>query len=194
MKKIIFGLMLSFLFLGFIFSQDKPATVKFKVKGITCDHCVDEVKEALVDIKGVNSVKFEEVNFNKSYGVVRVSYNPAQVSLDKLAEAVSEKGFEADLKQVKKQSVKVEGATVKINVKGIECGGCAKSVENSLKKIEGVKSVEFEKKDYKKKFGVVKVVYDPERVKVSDLEDAIVKAGFTANDKKPEKEHKEMEH
>ncbi|CUS91515.1 hypothetical protein JGI16_12043, partial [Candidatus Kryptonium thompsonii] len=69
-----------------------------------------------------------------------------------------------------------------------------KSVENSLKKVEGVKSVEFEKKVYKKKFGVVKVVYDPEKVKVTELEDAIVKAGFTTNDKKPEKSRKEMEH
>ena len=105
-------------------------------------------------------------------------------------------------------------------------------------KIEYFKRVEFEKKDYKKKFGVVKVVYDPEKVKVTELEDAkgydltseyagmseteldkefamaryiatpeeinryiqlkgedaIVIAGFTTNDKKPEKSRKEMEH
>ncbi|CUS95444.1 hypothetical protein JGI14_11204 [Candidatus Kryptonium thompsonii] len=41
---------------------------------------------------------------------------------------------------------------------------------------------------------MVKVVYDPEKVKVTELEDAIVKAGFTTNDKKPEKSRKEMEH
>ncbi|MFN3134884.1 MAG: heavy-metal-associated domain-containing protein [Candidatus Kryptonium sp.] len=194
MKKTISLLLFAYLILSVAISQDKSATVKFKVKGITCDHCVEEVKEALINVNGVNSVEFEETNFNKSYGLVKVSYNPARVGVDKLAEAVSEAGFETDLKQEKKKTAKVEGAVTKINVKGIECGGCVKSVENSLKKIEGVKSVEFEKKDYKKKFGVVKVVYDPEKVKVSDLEDAIVKVGFTANDKKPEKSHKEMEH
>ncbi len=197
MKKIISALAIIFLISAFAISQDKSEVVKFKVKGVTCDHCVDEVKEALTNVKGVNSVEFEETNFSKSYGVVKVSYNPNRVSVDKLADAVSEAGFEPDLKQQKKETTKAEevkGSVVKINVKGIECGGCVKSVENSLKKVEGVKSVEFEKKDYKKQFGVVKVVYDPAKVKVSDLEDAIVKVGFTANDKKPEKGHKEMEH
>ncbi|MEN3038645.1 MAG: heavy-metal-associated domain-containing protein [Candidatus Kryptonium sp.] len=194
MKRAVHIFVLVFLFIGLVFSQDKTATVKFKVSGVTCDHCVDEVKEALVNVKGVKSVEFEETNFNKGYGIVKVSYNPGQVSLDKLAEAVNETGFETDLKQEKKQQAKVEGVVAKINVKGIECGGCAKSVENSLKKVDGVKAVEFEKKDYKKKIGVVKVVYDPQKVKVSDLEDAIVKVGFSANDKKPEKTHKEMEH
>ncbi|CUT05427.1 heavy-metal-associated domain-containing protein [Candidatus Chrysopegis kryptomonas] len=197
MKKLISVLAIIFLISPFAISQEKSETVKFKVKGVTCDHCVGEVKEALVNVNGVNSVEFEETNFKNSYGVVRVSYNPNKVNVDKLVEAVSEAGFEPDLKQQKKETTKtekVEGSVVKINVKGIECGGCVKSVENSLKKVDGVKSVEFEKKDYKKQFGVVKVVYDPAKVKVSDLEDAIVKVGFTANDKKPKDKHKEMEH
>jgi len=194
MKKVTSLLLFVFLVLSIGITQDKSTTVKFKVKGVTCVYCLEEVKEALINVSGVNSVEFEETNFNKSYGFVKVSYNPDRVGVDKLAEAVSEAGFETDLKQGERKTAKVEGTAVKINVKGIECGGCVKSVENSLKKVEGVKSVEFEKKDYKKKFGVVKVVYDPEKVKVTELEDAIVKAGFTTNDKKPEKSRKEMEH
>lgn len=140
MKRTIYILLLGFLSIGLVFSQDKTTVVKFKVSGVTCDHCVDEVKEALVNVKGVKSVEFEETNLNKGYGIVKVSYNPNQVSIDKLAEAVNETGFETDLKQEKKQPAKVEGAVAKINVKGIECGGCAKSVENSLKKVDGVRS------------------------------------------------------
>lgn len=194
MKRIISLVMLLFLISTLAISQDKLSTTKFDVKGITCEHCVKEVKSALANIKGVSSVEFEKTDFEQSFGIVKVTYNPGQVSVDKLAEVINEAGFETNLQQQKKEDTKAEGNVVKINVKGIECGGCAKSVENSLKKVNGVKSVEFESKDYKKKFGVVKVVYDPEKVKVSDLEDAIVKVGFTANDKKPEKKHKEMEH
>ncbi len=194
MKRTISVAVAILLVITLAISQDKISTTKIKVKGVTCDHCVNEVKEALINVKGVKSVEFEDTNFKKSIGIVKVAYSPNQVSVDKLAEAIHEAGFETDLQQPKKESAKVEGSVAKINVKGIECGGCVKSVENSLKKIDGVKQVEFEKKDYKKKAGVVKVVYDPEKVKVSDLEDAIVKAGFTANDKKPAEEHKDMKH
>ncbi len=194
MKRAISLSMAILLLIAFAISQDKISTTKLKVKGITCDHCVEEVKEALINVNGVKSVKFEDTNFEKNVGIVKVAYNPNQVSVDKLAEAIHEAGFETDLQQPQKKTSKVEGSVAKINVKGIECGGCAKSVENSLKKIDGVKEVEFEKKDYKKKVGVVKVVYDPKKVKVSDLEDAIVKVGFTANDKKPKEEHKDMKH
>ncbi len=194
MRRIIPFLLLVFLIWNFAISQSKFASAKFKVKGITCDHCLEEVKEALVNVEGVNSVEFDKVNFKEHYGFVKVNYDPARVKVEKLAEAVSEAGFDTDLNQKERKPQKVEGKMVKINVDGIECGGCAKSVENSLKKVDGVKSVEFEKKDYKKKFGVVKVVYDPQKVSVSDLEGAILKVGFGANDKKPEKKHKEMEH
>ncbi len=191
MKRTITLSIAILLLISFAISQDKISTTKLKVNGVTCDHCVNEVKEALINVNGVKSVDFEDTNFKESVGIVKVAYNPNQVSVDKLVEAIHEAGFETDLQQPKKESVKVEGSATKINVKGIECGGCVKSVENSLKKIDGVKQVEFEKKDYKKKVGVVKVVYDPEKVKVSDLEDAIVKVGFTANDKKPAEKHKE---
>ncbi len=194
MKKAISLSMSILLLIAFAVSQDKLSTTKLKVKGVTCDHCVEEVKEALINLNGIKSVKFENTDFNKSIGIVKVVYDPNQVSVDKLAETIHEAGFETDLQQPQKKTPKVEGRVAKINVKGIECGGCAKSVENSLKKIDGVKKVEFEKKDYKKRVGVVKVVYDPEKVKVSDLEDAIVKVGFTANDKKPQEEHKDMKH
>lgn len=194
MKRIILAVVAILLGVSFVISQDKTSTIKLKVKGVTCDHCVNEVKEALINVKGVKSAEFKDTNFKGGIGIVEVSYNPNQVSVDKLAEAIHEVGFETDLQQPQKEGAKVEGNIAKINVKGIECGGCVKSVENSLKKINGVKKVEFEKKDYKNRIGVVKVVYDPEKVKVSDLEDAIVKVGFTANDKEPAEKHKDMKH
>lgn len=194
MKKTILLTLAMFLTASLVLSQGKLSTAKIKVNGITCDHCVNEVKEALTNVKGVKSVEFEKTNFKESFGIIKVNYNPDQVGVDKLAEAIHEAGFETDLQQQKKESESVEGKAVKINVKGIECGGCAKSVENSLKKVDGVKKVEFESKDYKKRVGVVKVVYDPEKVKVSDLENAILKVGFGANDKEPEKGHKDTKH
>ncbi len=193
MRKIIFLSTIVLVSLTLSFAQDGDKVTKITVKGISCNNCLDEVKEALINVKGVDFVEFDKTDFNNHFGIVRVKYNPEQANLDKIVEAINEAGFEVDLKQAEKKTEKVEGSVAKINVKGIECGGCAKSVENSLKKVEGVKSVEFEKKDYKKKVGIVKVVYDPQKAKVKDLEDAVLKVGFEANNRKPEKKH-EMKH
>ena len=58
------------------------------------------------------------------------------LGVDKLAEAVSVAGFETDLKLGERKSAIVEGSAVKIYVKVIDCGGCVKSVENSLKRLK----------------------------------------------------------
>ena len=62
MKKVTSLLLFVFLVLSIGISQDKSTTVKFKVKGVTCDYCLEEVKEALINVSGVNSVEFEETN------------------------------------------------------------------------------------------------------------------------------------
>ncbi|KAB2881372.1 heavy-metal-associated domain-containing protein [bacterium] len=71
---------------------------------------------------------------------------------------------------------------VTIDVPTIKCGSCVKTVSNALKQLKGVEEVTVDKKS---KTAVVK--YDPSKLKVNDLETAISKSGYDANEVKRDK-------
>lgn len=60
-----------------------------------------------------------------------------------------------------------------LNVSGMTCGGCAKSVNRVLSDIQGVNSVEVNWQQ-----GQVRVVFDEAQCSVQQLETAIDDAGF----------------
>ena len=60
------------------------------VMGMTCPSCVRHVNAALGDVEGVNNV---EVRLRD--GKVVVDYDPAQVEVHTLLEALSEAGYES---------------------------------------------------------------------------------------------------
>jgi copper ion binding protein len=57
------------------------------VNGMSCGHCVAAVKKALEELSGV---EVEQV----SIGSVTVSYDPESVSVEQIAEAVRNSGYE----------------------------------------------------------------------------------------------------
>ena len=58
-----------------------------KIDGMSCGHCVAAVKEALAEVEGVQA---SEVRI----GQAEVSYDPAAVTPERLAEAVRDAGYE----------------------------------------------------------------------------------------------------
>lgn len=84
----------------------------------------------------------------------------------------------------KSKETEVDSSTkiVTIDVPTIKCGSCVKTVSNALKQLKGIAEVNVDKKS---KTAVVK--YDPSKVKVSDLEMAISKSGYDANEVKRDK-------
>ena len=63
---------------------------KLKIGGMSCEHCVKTVKDALTALEGVQRVK---INLRKGEAVVRfdeLSVNPVN-----LKDAITEAGFEA---------------------------------------------------------------------------------------------------
>lgn len=77
----------------------------------------------------------------------------------------------------------------KFNVEGMSCSACSAAVEKAVKRIDGVKSAEV---NLLAKSMVC--VFDEKKVKVSDIENAVKKAGFTAtaqHDEKKEEKPKE---
>ena len=64
-------------------------------------------------------------------------------------------------------------ATVNINVEGMSCGGCEKSIRNALLEHDGVKEVNASHES-----GVVAIDFDEAKIAQAQLEQAIEAAGF----------------
>jgi copper ion binding protein len=62
---------------------------ELKVEGMSCQHCVASVKEALEEVKGVQQV---EVNLEGGWAKVK---HAADVAKDDLEKAIDEVGFSA---------------------------------------------------------------------------------------------------
>jgi copper chaperone len=67
------------------------ATATLKVQGMTCQHCVRAVTQALESQDGVTRA---EVDLQA--GRARVDYDDGRVSARELANAVAEEGYEAE--------------------------------------------------------------------------------------------------
>ncbi len=63
---------------------------------------------------------------------------------------------------------------ITLTVSGMKCGGCENNVSNKLKALDGVLDVNASQQQK-----TVTVNYDPAKLGVEDLEDAITEAGFT---------------
>lgn len=67
------------------------ATTTLKVQGMTCQHCVRSVTQALESRDGVSRA---EVDLQA--GRARVDYDDRRVTARELASAVAEEGYEAE--------------------------------------------------------------------------------------------------
>lgn len=77
---------------------------------------------------------------------------------------------------------KVEGELLAIDVPTIQCGMCTKNIKNALNKVDGVIAVNVSVE--KKK---CMVDYDAGKTNETEIEGAIVSAGYQANDKPADK-------
>ncbi len=64
--------------------------IKLKISGMSCQHCVKTVTEALTTLEGVQRVK---VNLRKGEAVVR--FDEQSVNPVNLRDAITQAGFEA---------------------------------------------------------------------------------------------------
>ena len=74
---------------------------------------------------------------------------------------------------------KSEATTVEVQLSTMQCAMCSNTIEEALKKVDGVQSVEV---DLEKR--MAKVTFDDKMTNVPALEQAVVKVGYAANDKK----------
>lgn len=65
---------------------------EFSVKGMTCNHCVARIEEAVGRISGVKKVK---VQLKKEKAVVK--FDEANVQATEICQAINELGYQAEV-------------------------------------------------------------------------------------------------
>ncbi len=129
------------------------------IRGMSCASCAAKIEKGLAKIDGV-----EEANVNFASERATVSFHPGVASVDKFLETIKNLGYEASLAGMEK---------VTIPVGGMSCASCVQKVERALQGVEGVTSAMVN-------FATEKatVEYDPTRVGVGQLKEAIREAGY----------------
>ena len=69
------------------------ALAEFQIEKLTCGSCVSNIENALVKLGGIDSV---EVNLTSNRG--RVTYDPAEVDSQVIAETITSAGYPATLR------------------------------------------------------------------------------------------------
>jgi mercuric ion binding protein len=69
--------------------------------------------------------------------------------------------------------------TTEVQLPTMQCGACENTISTALKGVEGVKEVKVDLKNKK-----AEVAFFANQVTVAKIEDAVVKSGYAANDKK----------
>ncbi|HHY90870.1 MAG TPA: copper ion binding protein, partial [Clostridiales bacterium] len=132
-----------------------------KIEGMGCAACAQASEKA---VKKLNGVVEAHVNFATEK--MTLQYDENLVSLEEIKEAVRKAGYQA---REEENTQKVE-----IPIEGMSCAACAAAVEKGIQKLEGIATVHV---NLATKKAIVE--YDPQQVKISQIKDAISKAGYT---------------
>jgi P-type Cu+ transporter len=135
-----------------------------KITGMTCASCAKAVERAVKKID--DNI---EANVNIATEKLSVSYDESKVTSQDIQRAIEKAGYgvleEINLNQ-----------TI-IPISGMTCASCAKAVERSVGKLDGVQTVDVNFATEK-----ASISYIPEKVKLSEIKEAIKKAGYEPRD------------
>ena len=135
-----------------------------KITGMTCASCAKAVERAVKKID--DNI---EANVNIATEKLSVSYDESKVTSQDIQRAIEKAGYgvleEINLNQ-----------TI-IPIAGMTCASCAKAVERSVGKLDGVQTVDVNFATEK-----ASISYIPEKVKLSEIKEAIKKAGYEPRD------------
>ena len=131
---------------------------------MTCSACSAAVQRTVSKMEGVNSA---EVNLATE--TLRVQFDEGKVSFDNIKAAVEKAGYGLVAPQIYKHA--------ELGVEGMTCASCSAAVERALKKLEGVNNPSVNLATNRVSFS-----YDPAKVKLVQVREAITKAGYTPLD------------
>lgn len=136
----------------------------YQVTGMTCSACSAAVQRAVGKLDGV-----DHAEVNLATETLRVQFDESQVDFDKLKDAVEHAGYGLVEPQVLKRA--------ELGVDGMTCASCSSAVERELKKLDGVSEASVNLATNRAAFS-----YDPAKVKLAQVREAITKSGYTPLD------------
>ncbi|HSP47139.1 MAG TPA: heavy metal translocating P-type ATPase [Clostridiaceae bacterium] len=132
------------------------------ITGMSCASCAKTIEKHVGKTKGVS-----EASVNYATEKLSVQFDEELVSLDHIMKVVSDAGYSAE--NVRKAK------SVIIPIGGMTCASCAANIEKAIKKLSGIESVNVNIATEK-----ALVTYDPEVTRISEIKQAIQKAGYQA--------------
>ncbi len=132
------------------------------ITGMTCAACARRVEKAVDGLEGV-----ESASVNLATEKLTVSYDGESLDSGAIKAAVEKAGY-----GVAEES---EGRSILIPIGEMTCAACAQRIEKTLGKMEGVEkaSVNFASEK-------AAVTYDPKKVRLTDIREAIESLGYKA--------------
>lgn len=137
-------------------------TENFKIIGMTCAACAKAAERAVKKVDGVS-----EVSVNLATEKMVVQFDEEKAATEIIKAAVSKAGYEA--------IEEVETKEISVPISGMTCAACAKSVEKAVGKLDGIESVNV---NFATEKAIIK--YNPKSVRLSEIKQAISKAGYKA--------------
>ena len=131
-----------------------------KINGMTCASCAKAVERSVGKLEGVESAT---VNFATEK--LSVNFNDSNLSLNDIKDAVKKAGYSAE--------DDIELREIIVPIGGMTCASCAKAVERSINKLEGIDEVNV---NFATEKATVK--YNPYKSRISEIKGAITKAGY----------------
>ncbi len=130
---------------------------RIPIAGMSCANCAKTITDK---VEGLPGVHHADVNVATDEG--NVTYDPDQISLGQLYQAVREAGYEP------------QSRTVTVTIQGMTCANCAKTNKRAIEDVPGVVTAEV---NYATDEATI--TYNPEETDLSTIHQAIEDAGYT---------------
>uniref|UniRef100_A0A8C5EGM0 Copper-transporting ATPase 2 n=1 Tax=Gouania willdenowi TaxID=441366 RepID=A0A8C5EGM0_GOUWI len=137
-----------------------------RLSGLHCGSCVQTIEEVVRSLPGVSKVS---VSLQESSAVVL--FDPLKVTQQQVRDAVQQHLSETKTSVTSSSSRQ----TVTVQVGGMTCGSCVRSIENAVSQLRGVHSVHVSLKE-----GKAMLTFDPKLIEPELLRSAIEESGFEA--------------
>lgn len=134
----------------------------YNIIGMTCAACAKSIERAVNKLDGI-----EDVNVNLTTEKMAVHFDEKKLNTEKIKMTVLTSGYEA--------VEEVETEEVLIPISGMTCAAYAKTIEKAVGKLAGVESASV---NFATEKALVK--YNPKSVRLSEIKQAISKAGYKA--------------
>lgn len=132
-----------------------------KIIGMTCAACAKASERAVKKLDGVT-----EAAVNYATERMDITYDESRVTLQNIKDAVEKAGYKA--------VEEVSDKEVTIPIKGMTCAACSNRIDKVLNKLEGVAAASV---NFATEKATVK--YNPSIIRLSEIKQAITKAGYT---------------